>query len=43
MLSQYESIEELDPEWVELLIQAKKIGITPEEIYLFLHAEAKVS
>ncbi|WP_379970513.1 anti-repressor SinI family protein [Ectobacillus sp. sgz5001026] len=43
MVSQYEPIEELDQEWVELMLEAKKRGITPKEILLFLQAESKAS
>jgi hypothetical protein len=30
-------LEQLDDEWVELLLQAKELGLTMEEIRLFLH------
>ncbi|MBN6187841.1 anti-repressor SinI family protein [Aneurinibacillus sp. BA2021] len=33
---------ELDQEWVSLMLTARKIGITPEEIREFLKSENKI-
>lgn len=36
MLKQTIHIKQLDPEWVELILAAKAIGLTPSEIRQFL-------
>ncbi|MFS0822728.1 anti-repressor SinI family protein [Bacillus sp. 1P02SD] len=31
----------LDPEWIKLLIEAKKLGLTIEEVQAFFHGKLK--
>ncbi|TKD70666.1 anti-repressor SinI family protein [Pseudalkalibacillus hwajinpoensis] len=33
--------QKLDQDWVELIKEAKKLGLTIEEVYAFLHKESK--
>lgn len=35
-LVEYRKIKELDFEWIELVKEAKKIGLTKEEVVVFL-------
>ena len=34
-----EEQEELDVEWIYLLLEAKQLGVTPQEVREFLHVE----
>ncbi|MDU9693424.1 anti-repressor SinI family protein [Priestia aryabhattai] len=33
------SSQKLDPEWIELMLEAKRIGVTKEEIKRFIHSQ----
>lgn len=38
-----ENIKDIDQEWVQLMKEAKKVGLSPEEVRLFLRQSSKQS